>query len=113
VKGKKGRNGYPSDTVEAQNATSTATPVKHLQLPGVGIVPEYDAPPSQHGVVELRQDTPIQRGKTISVTAAARKPWSTPTLTEISFEDLPEELRPLALGLPVPGRKREEASAYW
>ena len=30
-------------------------------------------------------------------------PWRKPTLTEISFDDLPTELRKLALGLPVNG----------
>jgi hypothetical protein len=60
-------------------------------------------PPSHPGVVDLYQDhPPIQRGEIIWVTAAARKPWSTPTLTEISFEDLPDELRLMALGLTLP-----------
>ena len=31
---KKRRNGYPGETVKAKNASSTVTPVKHLQLPG-------------------------------------------------------------------------------
>src|SRR5262249_571461 len=52
------------------------TPVKHLQLPG------GCSPPLVPDVTKL--------------------PWSTPTLTEISFADLPTELRALALGLPVP-----------
>jgi len=29
-------------------------------------------------------------------------PWRKPTVTEISFDDLPPELRLLALGLPLP-----------
>ena len=29
-------------------------------------------------------------------------PWRTPTVTEVSFDDLPTELRMMALGLPVP-----------
>jgi hypothetical protein len=32
--------------------------------------------------------------------------WSTPTLTEISFEELPVELRMMALGLPFEHARR-------
>jgi len=32
----------------------------------------------------------------------ACKPWSPPTVTEIRFDELPVELRMLALGLPLP-----------
>jgi hypothetical protein len=39
----------------------------------------------------------------------ARKPWTTPTVTEISLDDLPTELRMLALGLPAPAEKQPEA----
>jgi hypothetical protein len=38
----------------------------------------------------------------------ARKPWTTPTVTEISLDDLPTELRMLALGLPAPAEKQPE-----
>jgi len=73
---KKRKNGYPGETVKAKIDASTVTPVKHLQLPG------GCSPPLVPDVTKL--------------------PWSTPTLTEISFADLPTELRALALGLPVP-----------
>jgi hypothetical protein len=33
------------------------------------------------------------------VAPPARKPWTTPTVTEVSFDDLPIELRMMALGL--------------
>jgi hypothetical protein len=39
-----------------------------------------------------------------------RKPWTTPTVTEISFDDLPEELRLMALGLPVDGRAADDGT---
>jgi hypothetical protein len=35
VKPKKRRNGYPGETIKAKNAPSTATPMKHLYMPGV------------------------------------------------------------------------------
>jgi hypothetical protein len=43
------------------------------------------------------------------VAPPARKPWTTPTITEISIDDLPMELRMMALGLPVPAEKQPEA----
>src|SRR5262249_61174759 len=41
------------------------------------------------------------------VAPPARKLWTTPTVTEISIDDLPTELRMMALGLPVPDRPED------
>jgi hypothetical protein len=73
----------------SSTSMNTVSPVAHLQLPGIATDPE---------VVDLRRSA-ARQGNVIWVTAAARKPWSTPTLTEIPFDSLPDELRMLALGL--------------
>jgi len=39
------------------------------------------------------------------VAPPALKPWTTPTVTEISIDDLP--LRMMALGLPAPDRPED------
>jgi len=59
VKPKKGRNGYPSETVKAKNDQSTGTPVGHLQIPG--------------GVRALLSRA-TRKGRTIHVTAVPDAP---------------------------------------
>jgi hypothetical protein len=81
VNGKKRQNGTPSRTVKAQNGPSTVPPAEHLQLPGRGCEPG--------ALLPFPEGAP-----------AEKKPWSTPTVEEVSVESLPTELRMLVLGLP-------------
>src|SRR5262249_15778726 len=98
---KKRKNGYPGETVKAKIDASTVTPVKHLQLPGDrGVRVGGKGEDVGAGAVRAAIGVPP---RTEAPAAKSRQlPWRKPAVPEISFDDLPPELRLLALGLPLP-----------
>ena len=75
-----------------------------------------DTPPTHdiQGISSITTSTAVSADRSPSslppaqdVAPPARKPWTTPTVTEISIDDLPTELRMMALGLPVPDRPED------
>jgi hypothetical protein len=73
--------------------------VKHLQLPGEILVSSGVGVGDEVGV-GVGDAVGVGVGDAVSFVGTL--PWCRPTLTEISFDDLPTELRMMALGLPVP-----------